>query len=438
MKKRQLFFLFLGIFAIIYVCFKPFFKHMPLNKNFTISFNNSTSESTQSISHLNQQKKLKQDTFYIGIVRTTEQKNSSIISFYNKNFQFVTSDVLPYAAICDCMTLPISKEGEVYFLSQGVLQESSEEEQSELCIQYTPISNEASKNLSKTTQKKKSMSIKERTKSNANNKTEGTWTSYHMEMPSLLQMAISDDFIFSINELNFTSYISKYDRGKKKVSRNSSDTFSYETIYYYDGFLYATGTKLDGQQEKNYIFQIDPATMKILWKKDITKYGKGGIFFLGIGKKVYFTLPYTKKEEGNNVLMMLDYCISKKKAKVKLTPIRLSEKFPQQIKEMNRYILVSHCDFIEEKGNTISVINKKSHKANTISFPHTVLQMETDPKNNLIYILSTKHLYAYELNKDGTDVTLKNQLYLKKMNQKEEENDCYYYTGGFFLLSQEE
>ncbi len=329
---------------------------------------------------------------YLAIIQTTQEENQSILNFYDRNFNFIKSETLPYGTLSDYLTLPAFHQNSVYFIPGGV----PIQKELELALCYNPLT--------------------------------GLRKEYDIGMPGLLQISVSDNAIFTINELNFTSYISKYKRNNQKISRISSDEFSYDALYYYNKFLYATGKKQTGNITSNYIFQIDPSSLKILWKKDITKYGQGGFFFCGVGDKLYFTLPYDLNERENNSLMVLSPNSQKKDL---LKEITLLEAFPQQIKSFGDILLISHCDLIEGKGNSISIFNPNTEKSKLISLPHNILQIEVDEVSRFIYILENKALYQYILN-DKKD----NLILQKKLNiQKTKDSQAYYYTGGFFLIN---
>lgn len=331
---------------------------------------------------------------YLAIIQTTQEKNESILNFYDKEFHFVKSEKLPYGTLSDYLTLPAFYQNFIYFIPRGV----PLQKELELALVYNPFTNFCEE--------------------------------YDIGMPGLLQISVSDKAIFAVNELNFTSYISKYIKKDKKVSRISSDKISYDTVYYYNGFLYATGRKHTTDTMSNYIFQIDPNSLKILWKKDITKYGQGGFFFCGIEDKLYFTLPYNSKEQKNNSFMVLSLNDSNSKTK-SLEEITLLEAFPQQIKKFGDVLLISHCDLIEGKGNSLSIFNPITKKSKLISLSHNILQLEVDETSNSIYILENEKLYQYTLNQKKDDLILQKKINIKKIK----DSQTYYYTGGFFLMN---
>lgn len=329
---------------------------------------------------------------YLAIIQTTQEKNQSILNFYDKDFNFIKSEKLPYGTLSDYLTLPAIYQNFIYFIPGGV----PLQKELELTLCYNPITN----------------FLKE----------------YDIGMPGLLQISVSDNAIFTINELNFTSYISKCGKNDKKISRISSDKISYDTIYYNNGFLYAIGKEYKEDIIRNYIFQIDPNSLKILWKKDITKYGQGGFFFCGLEDKLYFTLPYDLKEQKNNSLMILS---SNNKKENSLEEISLLESFPQQIKKFGDILLISHCDLIEGEGNSLSIFHPTTKKSKLISLSHNILQIEVDETSNFIYILENDTLYQYILNEKEEDLVLQKKIHIEKI----EDNQVYYYTGGFFLIN---
>lgn len=329
---------------------------------------------------------------YLAIIQTTQEENQSILNFYDRNLNFIKSEKLPYGTLSDYLTLPAFHQNSIYFIPGGV----PLQKELELTLCYNPFT--------------------------------GFRKEYDIGMPGLLQVSVSDNAIFTVNELNFTSYISKYKKHDQKISRISSDKISYDTVYYYNEFLYATGKEQTEDITSNYIFQIDPNSLKILWKKDITKYGQGGFFFCGVGDKLYFTLPYDLNEQKNNSLMVLSSNSQKKNS---LKEIILLESFPQQIKKFGDILLISHCDLIEGKGNSLSIFDPNTEKSKLISVSHNILQMEVDEVSNFIYILENEALYQYILNDKRDDLILQKKLDIQKIK----DSQVYYYTGGFFVIS---
>lgn len=321
------------------------------------------------------------------VIHTTQEENQSILNFYDKNLNFIKSKKLPYGTLSDYMGLPASYQNYVYFIPGGV----PLQKELELVLAYNPSTH--------------------------------SYQEYNIGMPGLLQISVSDNAIFTVNELNFTSYISKFDKNTKKIYRISSDKISYDTVYYYNGFLYTTGKEHKEKNAKQYIFQIDPNSMKILWQKEITEYGQGGLFFCGAEDKLYFSLPYDSRERENNSLMVLSL-----KNKKNLKEISLSESFPQQIKKLGDSLLVLHSDLIEGEGSYISILDLNSQKSKLFSLSHNILQMETDEMSNSIYFLENEALYKYILDKKD-NLILQKKIEIKRP----EEENIYYYTGGFFL-----
>lgn len=322
------------------------------------------------------------------VIQTTQEENQSILNFYDKDLNFIKSKKLPYGTLSDYMSLPFLYRESIYFIPGGI----PLQKELELVLAYHPSTH--------------------------------SYQEYNIGMPGLLQVSSSDDAIFTVNELNFISYISKLDKNSKKVSRISSDNISYDTVYYYDGFLYTTGKEHKEKNAKQYIFQIDPDSMKILWQKEITKYGQGGLFFCGVQDNLYFSLPYDEKEQGNHSLMVLSL-----KNKKNLEEISLLESFPQQIKKFEDHLLILHSDLIEGKGSHISILNLHTKKSKLFSLPHNILQMEVDETSNSVYLLDNEDVYRYTLNPKKDDLILQKKIQIKER----EKEQAYYYTGGFFI-----
>ncbi|MGN0466204.1 MAG: hypothetical protein ACI4F9_07640 [Lachnospiraceae bacterium] len=341
--------------------------------------------------HQKEKNHLENSNLALAIIRTTQEKNESFLDFYDKNFNFIKSEKLPYGTLSDYLTPPTTYQNFIYFIPRGV----PLKKELEVAVCYHPLTNFCEE--------------------------------YHIDMPGLLQISVTDNAIFTINELNFTSYINKYEKKSKKISYLSSDEVSYDTVYYYNGFLYATGKK-HMDRPNNYIFQIDPDSLKIKWQKEITNDGQGGFFFCGIEDSLYFTLPYDSNEKSNRSLMIMSLKNTKKPSLEKIT---LLESFPQQIKKVRDILLISHCDLIQGQGNFLSVFYPKTKKSKLISLSHNILQMEVDEKSKSIYILGDNALYHYIFNDKKDKLILQKKIDIKEIKDEK----VYYYIGGFFLIS---
>lgn len=86
-------------------------------------------------------------------------------------------------------------------------------------------------------------------------------------------------------------------------------------------------------------------------------------------------------------------------------------------------LIVSHFDLVKREGGSISIYNLETKELNNIELGHDVEQMTIN--ENVIYILSDKIIYQYEL-KDMN-------LYLKCKTQIKKSNEENYLSGIFYI-----
>ena len=89
----------------------------------------------------------------------------------------------------------------------------------------------------------------------------------------------------------------------------------------------------------------------------------------------------------------------------------------------SRILIVSHFDLVKREGGSISIYNLETKELNNIELGHDVEQMTIN--ENVIYILSDKIIYQYEL-KDMN-------LYLKCKTQIKKSNEENYLSGIFYI-----
>lgn len=103
--------------------------------------------------------------------------------------------------------------------------------------------------------------------------------------------------------------------------------------------------------------------------------------------------------------------------------ISFDQYYPLDLAVWDNILIVSHFDLVKREGGSISIYNLETKELNNIELGHDVEQMTIN--ENVIYILSDKIIYQYEL-KDMN-------LYLKCKTQIKKSNEENYLSGIFYI-----
>ena len=103
--------------------------------------------------------------------------------------------------------------------------------------------------------------------------------------------------------------------------------------------------------------------------------------------------------------------------------ISFDQYYPLDLAVWDNILIVSHFDLVKREGGGISIYNLETKELNNIELGHDAEQMTIN--ENVIYILSDKIIYQYEL-KDMN-------LYLKCKTQIKKSNEENYLSGIFYI-----
>lgn len=322
--------------------------------------------------------------FEFCVIETTEQKNQSILSFYDKNFKRIGQHKIPYADYGSLFTPPVAMNNNVYAIPEGV----PYVKELEIVLEY--------------------------------HLKDGTVTEMNFKKPGLFSFAVSTDSIYTTNMLNGTSSISKYHKKTGKVERiNTPSTVrNYNFIYSCHDGVYVTANQSKQNNTKSYLIKINPDHFRIEWEKDISDIGSETTFFYSDNKYLYFTVPKDKKYNPESYLVRM----SLKKQKIR--KINLPYVNPQQIKPYKDKLLITHND-MHGTGNNITLFYPKTMQSKLLTLEHNIDQMEV--KDDKIYVLGEDMMYRYRLEKDKLLLEKKTNVQTKKGGS------IYYYISSFFV-----
>ena len=175
--------------------------------------------------------------FYIGVIRTTEQKQSTVLSFYDKNLNCVGTKKLKYGLVGDTWRKPFCKDNHMYVNAAGL-------------------------------GGKKNLGISLDIDFNKR-----TINEFKHGLVGPADCVEADDYIFVCNNLNYKSNIVRCDKKSGNVIKFTDDISTLDTLYCYDKTLIAFGSDYRSST-KCYIYVMD-FNLNLLKKIDISQLGYG-------------------------------------------------------------------------------------------------------------------------------------------------------------------
>ncbi|WP_353097695.1 hypothetical protein [Tissierella praeacuta] len=251
----------------------------------------------------------------IGVVETTAMEYKSIIHWYDDNLNKVSEQKLKYAMLGTVFNNPVYTKDEVYMIPQGL----GNKKDSKKVISIN----------------KKDMKIKE----------------YTINQIGLNGVAVSGDYIYTINTFNGDTYISRLNKFNNELEEIILNNEYISGLTAVRGKIYAFSSNLSTiSPELNlYIYNED---LELIDKKDITKYGTSQYKFMHDEDSLYTGVMITKEDEPSNIILQISLNSNKVEA------INTGEYYPNDILLYKDNIIVTHNDLVINEGNTLTVLDK--------------------------------------------------------------------------------
>lgn len=181
--------------------------------------------------------------------------------------------------------------------------------------------------------------------------------------------------------------------------------------------LFAFATTKNGKEMNSYIYIYDAEELSFDEKIDITNYGGTHYKAILFDNNILFSNSVDSGDHPCNTVCI--YSINDKT----IETISFDQYYPLDLAVWDNILIVSHFDLVKREGGGISIYNLETKELNNIELGHDAEQMTIN--ENVIYILSDKIIYQYEL-KDMN-------LYLKCKTQIKKSNEENYLSGIFYI-----
>lgn len=319
----------------------------------------------------------------IGIIETTGYKNKSYIHFYDSDLNFLFSEENNYASMSESWDDPICRDYILFSIPRGIF-----EKQNEQCIVEYNINTDEYKE-------------------------------YDMNLYSMNELAVSKNYIFGVNTIDYISTIARRTIGlsnEKPLMKEYPDEYIFEMIVLDEDLYYFSS---DSKDDSIHFKQLSIDDLSIIEDYDITEFGSPADM-LKVGNDIYFTNQYTDADSGipSNKITVFD---SEKK---NFSQIELSENNPNDILKYNNLLIISHYDRVQAIGNKITIYNLSDNRIErVINLNHDAVQCIL--KDNFLYVLSHDSISKYLI----TDNDLK-EISTSKVNMQT--GNTYFYLSSVF------
>ena len=334
------------------------------------------------------------NNYSVCVAQTSEQRNSSVLTYYDDNLKQVNQQRIPYGGLGDAYRQGIKYNGKMYFAPAGLFSNDSR-----YCL-------------------RDSISLDLKT---------GKITEYRFgEMYwGQRNFTVGGDKMFANRNFNNISYLQSIDlsTGKKKEAIYRNVIFSNMT--YAGHHVMLTASKMGTGHDSSKLLAINPSTLKTDWSVKLPFFMSPDNFFSD-GNYLYFVQRRDEIEQCWLVKVNLQ------SHKYKLIP--LDKKVPgvTSLHKWNNLLLLSSADLATGHGKYIVQYDPDSGHLRYYHFSHNVSLLKV--KKDCVYILDNDldrlhcWLYKYKIEKTGFKYVCKTDVYTMKKRKRP-----YYYVADFFL-----
>ncbi|SFR93600.1 hypothetical protein [Anaeromicropila populeti] len=317
--------------------------------------------------------------FYMGIILTTEQKQSSFLYFYDSELKLAGTKKIPYGNVGSTFIRPESRNQYLYVNAAGLMGE---------------------KNLGL------SLEI---------NLESGKTNQYNHKLVGPSDCAESDDYIFVCNNLNKVSHIVRCTKGTKEIKEFKKEVSCINTILCYENQLIAFAQNY-GTSVNSYIYLLD-YELNLLKTIDITSLGIGTYNTCIENDRLYFNIISDVSDNPNHcigVLSLADYSLSR-------LEIPEKDSFDIQVYDGKLY----SSGFSKNNNGSITLYDFDSNQYKTYQFDHPVNCFYIN--QGCLFIVENSKIYEYQIEEDG----------FTKIKEQDvpspDGEECFYFISGAFF-----
>ncbi|MCR2044017.1 hypothetical protein [Anaerosalibacter massiliensis] len=307
----------------------------------------------------------------IGVVETTASEYKSIIHWYDGDLNKVSEQKLSYAMLGSAFHNPVYYDNEIYMIPQGL----GNKKDSKKVISFN----------------KKDLSIKE----------------FSFNNIALNDVAVSGDYIYTINTLNGDTHICRLNKTNNTVKELIIEKEYISGFTAVKGKIYAFSSNLSTSLPKFYLYIYDE-NLELLDKKDITQYGTSQYKFMNDDDYLYAGVMMTKEEKPSSIILKISLDTNE------IETIDTNQEVPNDILQYKNKIIVTNHDLVINQGTKMTILDKNNEDSEVID-----LNNKTEFAGiigNMLVITNQEKVSLYDIEKD---------FKLIKETNIEKDDDCY-------------
>jgi len=320
----------------------------------------------------------------IGVISSTIEKQHSFIDFYNADWEHIETLDIPYGGMPTHFDHAIVNNNMLFAVPQGLAQ----------------------KNLTIVFQL---------------NLSTDEYAAYDLGAVAMSSVCPYRPYIFTTNNLNGEFFLRRYD-----IDSHNTDTLNLNGLFvnhikqYFDK-LFVFGTSIFEAGDPTYLLIIDPETMVVENRMDLSEYGSGiedSVMYEGL---IYAPISdyYISENPQKSAVLAFD-----KEGNI-VERINLEVNAPFQILKYKDELIVTHYDIVQCKGNVITKIDPATKQQTIISLENEGLYQALILGNFLYASNGEGQISVYSL----PDFELADQRALVRHDDGKE----YYYMSSFFF-----
>lgn len=288
----------------------------------------------------------------VGVIETRGDKEKSRILFFDEEMNEIGELPLDFATVGNIFYTPLISENELYVIPQGYANKKDEETVLEIALQ--------------------DLSVEE----------------YTIEQLAMNSVATNQEFVYTCNTLNGSSYINKCDKDDNKTESIEIPETYISKLLYADNKLYAFGTaNTENDIMLSYLYVYDDK-LNLQEKINISKCGADQYKAIEYSGDIFFTSLADSKDQPTKIVGK----ISTKDNSIEL--IELSQYYPFDLDICDNKLFISHFNVVQRTGGGLSIYDLNTKQQKYYELNHGAEQMAI--ANDKIYILSDWIIYVYD------------------------------------------
>lgn len=291
------------------------------------------------------------ETISVGVIETSGSQKKSRILFFDTEMKEVGELPLKFATVGNIFYNPLVWENKLYVIPQGYANQKDEKAVLEIALENLDVE------------------------------------IYTINQLAMNSVAANEEFIYTCNTVNGSSYINKCDKVNNKTESIEIPKVYLSKLLYSGGGLYAFGTDfVKNGAALSYLYVYDDQ-LNLQEKIDISQCGTGQYKAIEHYGSIYFTSLADSKDQPTKIVGKMnisDHSIER---------IELNQYYPLDLAIYDNKLFISHFDVIQRTGGGLSIYDLDTKQQEYYELNHGVEQMEI--ANGRLYVLADWKIYVY-------------------------------------------